>query len=134
MNLIIGTQFIKEFFVSEQIVNDFCQLTTDLNPLHLDIEFASKSVFGKRIAPGMLVSSFIAAVIGNDFPGKGTIYLSQNLKFHLPIFLEDRISVRVKVISIMPNNWIKLNTQCANQKGEIVISGEATIIPPSKAL
>ncbi len=130
MEFSIGNEFSKKFIINEQIVNDFCHLTTDLNPIHLDEEYARNSLYGMRIVPGLLLSSFVGAVIGNDFPGKGTIYLSQNIRFVKPVYLNDTIVVKVKITTILPNNWLVLETTCLNQLDETVITGEAKVIPP----
>ena len=79
----IGDKFSKSKLVTEKMINEFAKQTGDNNPLHLDEEFAAKTQFTKRIAHGFLIGSFISAVLGNDFPGEGTIYLSQTMKISI---------------------------------------------------
>lgn len=127
----IGDQFRKDFIITESQINDFCSVIEDHNPVHLDDEFARLTIFKKRIAPGMLVASLISAVLGNNFPGIGTIYLSQTMKFHAPAFINDCISVHIEVIEIKRNNWLTLKTECFNQHLEMILSGEAVVLPPN---
>ena len=130
MELRIGDKFNQSTLVTEEMINGFAKYTGDNNPLHLDEKFASKTIFKKRIAHGFLVGSFISAVLGNNFPGKGTIYLSQSIKFRAPVFINDEITVNAEVLDFPKKQRILLKTTCQNQNGEIVIEGEAFIIPP----
>lgn len=126
----IGDNYTRLFKVTEQMINDFARITGDINPVHLDDTFAKKTIFTKRIAHGFLVGSFISAVLGNYFPGIGTIYLSQSMKFRKPVFIDEDIKVYVEVIEITERNWLVIKTECYNVESEVVILGEATIIPP----
>ena len=130
IELKIGDSFSINTLVTEDMINGFAKYTKDNNPIHLDEQFASKTMFKKRIAHGFLVGSFISAVLGNDFPGKGTIYLSQSLKFRAPVFINDIISVNVEVVDFPKPDRVLLKTTCLNQNEKIVIEGEAFVIPP----
>ena len=132
MELKVGDQYSKSFMISEKMINDFASITGDKNPIHLDDEFAKGTVFKKRISQGFLVGSLISSVLGNHFPGSGTMYLAQTLKFLKPVFINDNIKVRIEVIEIAKNNLITLKTECINQHDSIVIRGEAIVIPPEK--
>ena len=79
--LYVGQTYLKKFHVKEEMGQKFAELSGDFNPIHLDGEFAKDSRFNGKIAHGMLVASFISGVIGNDFPGQGSIYMKQELKF-----------------------------------------------------
>lgn len=115
--------------ISDDDIRAFANATGDHNPLHLDEEFASQTRFGKRIAHGMLSASLISAVIANDLPGKGSIYLGQTLQFVAPVFPGDTVTARVTVTSIREDKpIIKLETVCTNQRDEVVIKGEATVL------
>lgn len=126
----IGTKFLKSTLVTEEMINGFAKYTGDNNPVHLNEKFASKTMFKKRIAHGFLVGSFISAILGNDFPGNGTIYLSQSMKFRAPVFINDEITVEVEVIDIPKENRLTLRTTCVNQENVVVLEGEAFVIPP----
>jgi 3-hydroxybutyryl-CoA dehydratase len=107
----------------------FADASGDHNPLHLDEEFARHTRFGRRIAHGMLSASLISAVIANELPGEGSIYLGQTLQFVAPVFLDDTVTARVTVSSIRDDKLIlKLETVCTNQRNEVVIRGEATVL------
>lgn len=115
--------------ISEDDIRAFANATGDHNPLHLDEEFAKQTRFGKRIAHGMLSASLISAVIANDLPGPGSIYLGQTLQFVAPVFPGDTVTARVTVTSIREDKAIiKLETVCSNQRDEVVIKGEATVL------
>ena len=115
--------------ISDDDIRAFANATGDHNPLHLDEEFAKQTRFGKRIAHGMLSASLISAVIANDLPGQGSIYLGQTLQFVAPVFPGDTVTARVTVTSIREDKpIIKLETVCTNQRDEVVIKGEATVL------
>lgn len=115
--------------ISDDDIRAFANATGDHNPLHLDEEFAKQTRFGKRIAHGMLSASLISAVIANELPGQGSIYLGQTLQFVAPVFPGDTVTARVTVTGIREDKLIvKLETVCTNQRDEVVIRGEATVL------
>ncbi len=115
--------------ISDDDIRAFADVTGDRNPLHLDEEFARQTRFGRRIAHGMLSASLISAVIANELPGQGSIYLGQTLQFVAPVFLGDTVTARVTVSTIREDKPIlKLETVCTNQRNEVVIRGEATVL------
>jgi 3-hydroxybutyryl-CoA dehydratase len=112
----------------------FASVTGDHNPVHVDEEFAKTTRFGKRIAHGMLTASLISAVLANKLPGEGSVYLGQTLKFVAPVFPGDEVTARVTVKEIREDKPIvKLETICVNQRDEVVIRGEATVLLPEKS-
>ena len=115
--------------ITDDDIRAFAQVSGDLNPLHLDEQFAKHTRFGRRIAHGMLSASLISAVIANELPGQGSIYLGQTLQFIAPVFLGDTVEAKVTVIGIREDKPIvRLETVCTNQRNEIVIKGEATVL------
>ncbi len=117
--------------VSESDIYLYAGLTGDLNPAHINEEYARKTFFKSRIAHGMLTAGFISAVIGNKLPGPGTIYLRQELRFLAPVHIGDTITGRVEVFEIeLEKNRVKLKTICINQEGTTVLDGEAVVSPP----
>jgi len=115
--------------ITDDDIQKFADASGDHNPLHLDDEFAKSTRFGRRIAHGMFSASLISAVIANQLPGQGSIYLAQTLKFVAPVFPGNTITARVTVISIRDDKPVmKLETVCTNQHDEVVIKGEATVL------
>jgi acyl dehydratase len=115
--------------VSAEDVEAFARLTGDANPVHLDEAYAATTRFHHRIAHGMLAASYVSALLGTQFPGPGTIYMSQSLKFTRPVFLGDTLEVSVRVLAFRPEKSIlTLETTVANQRGELVLSGEAVCL------
>ena len=128
-SLKIGDAATNTLTVSDATVRSFAETTGDRNPLHLDETFAHSTRFGKRIAHGMIAASQISAVLGNTLPGPGTVYLSQSLQFLAPVFIGDVVTTRVTVIGIKEGKPIAtLETVCENQKGEVVLRGEAVVL------
>ena len=115
--------------IEQSDIDAFARVTGDHNPVHVDEEFAKTTRFGRRIAHGMLTASLISAVLANKLPGEGSVYLGQTLKFVAPVFPGDEITARVTVREIREDKPIlKLETVCVNQREEIVIRGEATVL------
>lgn len=115
--------------VSETDIYHFAGITGDFNPLHIDEEFAKKTFFKERIAHGILSAGFISAVLAMKLPGPNTIYLSQNLKFLAPVKIGDTVKAEVEVLKkIEDKKIIHLRTQVKNQRDELVVDGEATVM------
>ena len=118
--------------ITDEAIRQFVALSGDRNPIHSDDEYASKSVFGRRIAPGLMVASYISALIANELPGPGAVYLGQDLRFEAPVYLDDVVTVTVRVIDQPREDRLRLETACTNQDGKLVLSGEALVKKPRK--
>ncbi len=117
--------------VTEADVTLFSGYSGDFNPAHINATEAESSMFGQRIAHGMLSAGFISTVLGMYLPGPGTIYMGQELRFVRPVFLGDTVTATATVVERMEEkNRLKLETIVTNQKGEPVITGFATVMPP----
>ena len=121
----VGTKAKVVKTVTDQDIRDFARLSTDDNPVHLDAEYAAKTMFKKRIAHGILGASLISAVIGAHMPGYGTIYLSQTLKFKKPVFMGDTLTAWGEVVEKGEKKRVRIKTWIENQNGEVVTEGEA---------
>jgi 3-hydroxybutyryl-CoA dehydratase len=130
--LSIGQDAERLHIVSEADITAFAAATGDTNPVHLDEDFAAKTQFGGRIAHGMLSAGFISAVLGNDLPGFGTIYLSQTLRFLRPVRIGDEVATRVTVKAIDADaGKVSLDTVCM-VGGKKVVDGEAVVLAPKR--
>jgi 3-hydroxybutyryl-CoA dehydratase len=114
--------------VLQSVVEGFGEVVGDKNPIHFDDAFAKTTRFGRRIAHGMLSASLISAVIGNELPGPGSIYISQTLEFTSPVYLGDELTAKVTVVAVRQDKPIAtLETICSNQDGAVVVKGEAVV-------
>ena len=124
-------QFSKT--ITETDIYLFAGVTGDLNPAHVDEEYAKNTFFKTRIAHGMLTASFISTVIGTMLPGPGTVYLSQEVRFLAPVKIGDTVSAVAEITEIQPEKkrvWLK--TTCTNQDGTVVVDGQAVVSPPRR--
>lgn len=112
----------------------FAYMSGDINPAHLDEEYAHSSMFRELIAHGMWGGSLISTVIGTQLPGPGAIYLEQSLKFTKPVGIGDTINVTVTVKEKRNKNRVLLSCTCTDQDDDTVISGEALVIAPNKKI
>ena len=113
----------------------FAIMSGDVNPAHVDEEFAKSDMFHKIIAHGMWGGALISTVLGTQLPGPGAIYLSQSLRFRRPVAVGDTITVTVKVIEMdASKHRVTLECQAANQNGEVVITGTAEVIAPTEKI
>lgn len=113
----------------------FAIMSGDVNPAHVDEEFAKSDMFHGIIAHGMWGGALISTVLGTELPGPGAIYLGQSLRFRRPVCLGDTITVTVRVTEkIAEKSRVVLDCQAINQKGEVVISGTAEVIAPTEKI
>ena len=113
----------------------FAIMSGDINPAHVDEDFAKSDLFHKVVAHGMWGASLISTVLGTQLPGPGTIYVDQSLHFHRPAALGDTITVTVKVIrKITETHRVIFDCRASNQHGEEVITGTAEVIAPTEKI
>ncbi|HQR05142.1 MAG: MaoC family dehydratase [Proteobacteria bacterium] len=119
--------------ITEADIVLFAAVSTDINPVHLDEEFAAQTIFGGRIAHGMLSASIISAVLANKLPGPGAIYMSQTMRFVAPVRIGDTVTARVTVKDVLTEKKrVVLETVCS-VRGKPVVEGEATVMFPSRS-
>ena len=125
------TRYLRKV-VTDEDIEMFAHISTDRNPVHLDDDYARDTIFEGRIAHGMLTAGLISAVIGEQLPGHGTVYLGQSLKFLAPVRPGDLVYAEVKVIDIEPaRRRVKMDCHCSVD-GKKVLVGEATVMAPSR--
>lgn len=118
--------------ITEADIVLYSAISMDTNAAHLDEEFSKKSMFGGRIAHGMLSAGLISGVLGTKLPGPGTIYLGQTLKFKAPVKIGDTVTATAEVTDLhAEKKRVVLKTTCT-VAGKVVIEGEATVIVPSR--
>lgn len=129
MNLLVGDTASLSREITDDDISAFAEVTGDHNAVHTDEDFARTTRFGRRIAHGMFSASLLSAVLGNDLPGKGSVYLSQTLQFLAPVYPGDTVTARVTVMHIREDKQIvTLQTVCENQSGDTLIRGEAIVL------
>lgn len=117
--------------ITETDVVNYAGLSGDFNPIHIDKEYAKNTRFGERIAHGLLTTSLLSQLLGVHLPGKGSVYMEQTLKFTAPVFIGDTITATATVQEfIQEKNILKLLTECHNQKGQLVLTGNAVMLVP----
>lgn len=118
--------------VTDRDIHLFAEVSTDRNPVHLDDDYARDTIFEGRIAHGMLTAGLISAVIGEQLPGHGTVYLGQSLKFLAPVRPGDTVHAEVTVSSIdHAKRRVTLETRCL-VGNTTVLKGEALVLAPSR--
>lgn len=118
--------------VSEADIFAFAGVSGDTNPVHVDGEFAASTMFGGRIAHGMLSASYISTVFGTKLPGPGCIYLAQSLKFKAPVKIGDTVVAKVTVNALNPEKRRATFDTVCTVAGKVVLEGQAEIMVPAR--
>ncbi len=127
-----GMSAIFSRTVSEADILMFAGVSGDTNPVHLDAEYAASTMFGGRIAHGMLSAGFISAVFGTRMPGPGCIYLSQSLKFKAPVKIGDTVVAKVTVTELKPAKRRAVFSTVCTVGETVVLDGEAELMVPAR--
>jgi len=128
----IGMTRLLRKEVTDRDIELFAEVSTDRNPVHLDDDYAQDTIFAGRIAHGMLTAGLVSAVIGEQLPGHGTVYLGQTLKFLGPVRPGDVVLAEVEVTGIdHSKRRVTMDTRCL-VNGKKVLIGEATVLAPSR--
>jgi phosphate acetyltransferase len=129
----IGDTATLERTLTEQDITLFAVMSGDINPAHVDPEYATSSRFREVIGHGMWSGALISTVLGTIFPGPGTIYLGQKLRFRRPVKVGDTVAIKVTATEKdAARGKVVLDTECVNQDGEVVVSGTAEVIAPTE--
>jgi 3-hydroxybutyryl-CoA dehydratase len=134
-DLAIGDSAEFRKTISESDVYLFAGITGDLNPVHVDAEFAKTSVFGARVAHGPLTFSLCAGLLGTELPGVGTIAVSNQVTYEAPVYFGDTVAVRIEVAELdAERNNATFHVTWHNQDGKRVAVGEMVVKPPKVAV
>jgi 3-hydroxybutyryl-CoA dehydratase len=112
--------------VTEETIEAYAELSGDHNPIHEDPEYAAETMFGGRIAHGMLSAGPVSAALA-DLPGD-VIYLSQELAFENPVYPGDTVTAAVEVVADLGDDRVRVDTTATNDDGDVVVSGEAVVL------
>lgn len=128
----VGDRAALERRLTWRDIELFAVVSGDVNPAHVDKEYARGDRFHEIVAHGMWGASLISTLLGTQLPGPGTIYLEQTLRFHRPVTVGEMISVSVTVVSKDPmRHRVVLDCRCVNRQGETVIDGTAKVLAPT---
>ncbi len=131
-DLEVGMEATVQRIVSQSDISSFAEVSGDKNPMHLDENFASKTIFGGCIAHGMLTASYISAAFAMELPGPGAIYISQTLNFKAPVRVGDKVLTKVIVAELFPaKRRARFDCQSFVNDHE-VLSGEAVLMIPAR--
>jgi len=129
----VGDQAEMTRTITQADIYAFAGASLDLNPVHVDPGFAKTSIFGGQVAHGMLTASMLSAILGNQLPGIGTIYLGQSITFMAAVFPGDRLTARLEVTQVdREKNRVILTGTIANQDDKVVLKGESKVIAPKQ--
>jgi len=128
----VGMFAENKLVVTGARIDTFAEISGDYNPVHMDEEYAKTTMFGRRIAHGALSASLISAILGNDLPGPGAIFVELNLRFRRPAFIDDEIVARAEVVETNERTGrIKMKVSCS-VNGKQIIRGIAGVIVPKR--
>ena len=127
----VGQQASRTWTVSTATIEAFAAVTGDHNRAHLDEAYAQTTTFKGRIAHGMLTAGYISAVLANQLPGPGTIYLSQDLRFRAPVRPGDQVTVQVTVRELLAEKRRVVLETVAKVGEKVVAEGTAVVLPPA---
>jgi acyl dehydratase len=126
MDLVVGQKATRSMTLTQEHVKAYAELTGDFNPLHFDEDFAAGTKFGRLVVQGGLTTGLLHALVANDLPGPGTVFLSQEWKFPAPVHIGDTITAEVEVLSAHATKPVtQLKITVTQQDGEVVLDGEA---------
>ena len=133
-DLRLGQSAIYARTVTEADIVLFAGISGDTNPVHINEEFASGTMFSGRIAHGMLTASLISTVIGTRLPGPGAIYVSQTLRFKAPVRIGDTVTARATITDLLPEKRRATISTVATVRNKVVLEGEAVVMVPQRAV
>jgi 3-hydroxybutyryl-CoA dehydratase len=126
-----GDGFSFERYISAEDVKQFAGIVGDTNPIHIDAAYAEQSFFKGRIVHGAFLAGLISKILGVDFPGEGTVYISQNTLFKRPVFVDSTVRMEVKVTGVnAEKRRLVLDTTVLNSEGKVCLAGSAEVWLP----
>jgi acyl dehydratase len=130
----VGQHVSSTELIDDKMVRGYADLTGDHNPIHVDDAFAKRTKFGQRIAHGGILFGLASKVLGEKMPGLGTIYMSQLVNFHAPVFINDTVTCVATITALLPKHVAKISTVVTKQDGTIVMDGVSTVKLPGSLM
>lgn len=126
LDLTVGQTATRSMDVTSERVRAYAEITGDNNPLHFDEDFVRETSFGRLVAHGGITTGILHALVAEDMPGPGSVFLSQNWKFTAPVFIGDTIIATAEVVSVHASKPVcELKIEVTRADGEVVLAGEA---------
>ena len=133
MKLKVGDHYKEEFIITQEMVNKFAELTGDKNPIHLNKEFAAKTIFKRPVVHGLFSVTSFGKVMGTKFPGSGSIHVGQNLSFKKPLYPNQKYYVYVELVRIIKEKRFGIfKTQIFDMKNSLIVDGTGTALHKEK--
>ena len=133
MKLKVGDHYKEEFIIPKEMVNKFAELTGDKNPIHLNKEFAAKTIFKRPVVHGLFSVTSFGKVMGTKFPGSGSIHVGQNLSFKKPLYPNQKYYVYVELVRIIKEKRFGIfKTQIFDMKNNLIVDGTGTALHKEK--
>lgn len=127
----VGQEHSEHITITPEMVAEFAKVSGDFNPIHLDVEYARTTPFGRPIAHGLLTGALLSGIMGTRFPGRGTVLLEQGLKYLRPVYVGDTVHFRLKVIHVRPDKpVVTMSCSIFNSDGELTAEGETVVKVP----
>jgi 3-hydroxybutyryl-CoA dehydratase len=131
-DLRVGMEATYSRLVQEADLIVFAEVSGDRNPVHLDEDYAAKTMFKGRIAHGALTASYISTIFGTILPGPGAIYVSQSLNFRRPVRIGEEVKATARLLELIPEKKRAIFTCDCTVNGKTVLEGEALLMIPSR--
>jgi len=126
----IGDKASRRVTLEAKHIESFAEATGDFNPIHVDEDYASKSVFQKRVAHGVLLTGIVSGILGTKLPGLGTVAREMDAKFSRPAFIGDTLTAEVELVQKKEKyNVCVFNYRVTNQDSKVVVRGRAVVLP-----
>ena len=126
LELEVGQTASRTLTVTSEHVRLYTEITGDRNPLHYDEEFVAGTKFGRLVVQGGITTGILHALVAQDMPGPGTVFLSQDWKFTAPVFIGDTITATATVLHVHDTKPVcRMGIEIARTDGQIVLQGEA---------
>lgn len=130
----IGDKASSVITLKAEHIDSFAQATGDFNPIHIDEDYASKSIFEKRVVHGVLMTGIISGILGTKLPGLGTIAREMDAKFSRPVFIGDTVTAEVELVQKKEKyNICVFNYKVTNQDSKLVVRGRAVVLPKKES-